>query len=98
MAGWARNGRELYYVDLDTGQMMAVETETGPAFHAGPPKAMFKMPDPSNASIGYVNFDVSPDPKHFLVTRPEEAANAGSTLVFTTNWFDDLRKRAPVSR
>jgi Tol biopolymer transport system component len=98
MAGWARNGRDLYYVDPDTGQMMEVEIGTGPTFHAGQPKAMFKMPDPSNASIGNVIFDVSPDPKHFLVTRPEKAANAGSTLIFTTNWFDDLRKRAPVSR
>jgi hypothetical protein len=98
IAGWARNGRELFYVDPDTGQMMAVETETGPAFHAGQPKAMFKMPNPSNASIGNVIFDVSPDPKHFLVTRPEEAANAGSTFIFITNWFDDLQKRAPVSR
>ena len=95
---WARNGRELYYVDPDTKQMMAVETETGPAFHAGQPKAMFKMPDSSISSIKEVIFDVSPDSKRFLVTRPEGAANASSTLIFITNWFDDLRKRAPVSR
>jgi hypothetical protein len=88
---WARNGRELYYVEPDTNQMMAVETQTGSAFHAGQPKAMFKMP---NSSI----FDVSPDSNRFLVKRPEEAANPGSTLIFITNWFDDLRKRAPVRR
>jgi hypothetical protein len=35
IAGWARNGRELYYVDPDTKEMMVVETQTGPAFHAG---------------------------------------------------------------
>jgi serine/threonine-protein kinase len=97
IAGWARSGRELYYTDPNTGQMMAVETGTGLAFHAGQPKAMFQMPDPSAASMGNVIFDVSPDPKHFLVTRPEEAAG-GSTLIFITNWFDDLQKRAPVSR
>jgi Tol biopolymer transport system component len=98
IAGWARSGRELYYVDPDTRQMMAVETQTGPALHAGQPKAMFKMPDSSISSVNRVIFDVSPDPKHFLVARPEDAANPGATLIFTTNWFDDLRKRAPVSR
>jgi hypothetical protein len=77
---------------------MAVETETGPAFHAGQPKAMFKMPDPSIFSINEVIFDVSPDSKHFLVLRTEEAADAGKTLIFTTNWFDDLLNRVPVSR
>jgi hypothetical protein len=95
---WARNGRELCYVDPDTKEMMAVETQTGPAFHAGQPKAIFKMPDSSISSIQEVIYDVSPDSKHFLVLRPEEAANAVSTLIFTTNWFDDLRKRVPVSR
>ena len=59
---------------------------------------MFKMPDSSISSIDDVIFDVSPDGKRFLVTRPEEAANASTTLVVVTNWFDDLRKRAPVSR
>jgi serine/threonine-protein kinase len=98
IGAWARNGRELYYVDPDTKQMMAVETQTGPAFHPGQPKAMFKMPDSSISSFNEVIFDVSPDSKHFLVLRPEEAANAGSTLIFITNWFDDLRKRAPVRR
>ena len=29
---------------------------------------------------------------------PVKAANVGSTLIVTTNWFDDLRKRAPVSQ
>jgi serine/threonine-protein kinase len=89
IAGWARNGRELYYVDPDTREMMVVETQTGPAFHAGQPKAMFKMPDSSIPSINAVIFDVSPD---------QEAAKADSTLIVTTNWFDDLRKRVPVSR
>jgi hypothetical protein len=56
--------------------MMAVETQTGPAFHAGHPKAMFKMPYPSNDFFSDVNFAVSPDPNRFLVKREEEAANA----------------------
>jgi Tol biopolymer transport system component len=95
---WARNGRELYYVDPDTKQLMAVETGTGPAFHAGQPKAIFKMPDSSISSINEAIYDVSQDSKHFLVLRPEEAANAGSTLIFITNWFDDLRRRVPLRR
>jgi len=56
------------------------------------------MPDPSISGMYRVIFDVSPDSKHFLVLRPEKEAIAGATLIFTTNWFDDLRRRAPVSR
>jgi predicted Ser/Thr protein kinase/WD40 repeat protein len=93
---WARNGRELYYVDPDTKQMMAVETQTGTVFHAGQPKAIFKMPDPSISRLTDVNFDVSPDPNRFLVKRTDEVAKAPSTLIVVTNWFDDLRKRVPT--
>jgi hypothetical protein len=53
---------------------------------------MFNMPIQLLPQIYDVIFNVSPDSKRFLVTRPDEAANAG-TFIFITNWFDDLRKR-----
>jgi hypothetical protein len=37
---------------------------------------------------------VAPDGQHFLV----ESNQSGTTLVTVTNWFDELRRRAPVKK
>jgi hypothetical protein len=37
---------------------------------------------------------VAPDGQHFLV----ESVQSGGTLVTVTNWFDELRRRAPVKK
>jgi hypothetical protein len=41
--------------------------------------------------------DVTPDPKRFLVLRAADQASA-ATLVTITDWFDDLRRRAPAKK
>jgi serine/threonine-protein kinase len=83
---WSRNGRELYYKD-QAGQLMAVEITSGAAFRAGQPHALFKL-----SAGGW--FAVTPDPKRFLVERMPEAGG-NTTFITITNWFDDLRRRAP---
>lgn len=87
---WSRSGRELFYRELDTNQLMAVDVETAPAFRAGRPHALFKLP-PVGA------YDVMPDGKRFLVERAPERV-ATSTFITVTNWFDDLLRRAPLKR
>jgi serine/threonine-protein kinase len=94
-AVWSRNGKELVYAEPNTLQLMAVDVATGPQFHAGIPRAMFKLPA---ASMADVAFDVTQDPKRFLVVRVLREEKPGATFVTITNWFDDLRRRAPVSR
>jgi len=92
---WSRNGRELYYAEPNSWQLMAVDVATGgSALRAGQPKALFKL---TATSIDDVLLDVTPDPNRFLFGRMQQEANAGSTFVTITNWFDDLRRRAPVS-
>ena len=94
-AVWARNGRELFYIEPSTWQLMAVDIATGPQFRAGSQKALFKV---TATSVDDILFDVTPDPKRFLVGRVEQEGNTGSTFVIITNWFDDLRRRAPVGK
>jgi serine/threonine-protein kinase len=91
---WSRNGRDLLYVNPDTMQLMAVDVTTTPAFRAGQPKALFKL---TGASVEEAVFDVTPDANRFLVGRVQEGM-AVTTFVTITNWFDDLRRRAPMDR
>ena len=40
---------------------------------------------------------MTPDPNRFLVERVPEKP-AGTTFVTITDWFDDLRRRAPAKK
>ena len=91
---WSRSGRELYYVKPGSEELMAVDIAAGPAFRAGRPQALFKL---SGRSAFGASFYVTPDPKRFLVRRAADQASAAS-LVTITDWFDDLRRRAPVKK
>jgi hypothetical protein len=71
-----------------------VDIAAGPAFRAGRPQALFKL---SGRSAFGASFYVTPDPKRFLVRRAADQASAAS-LVTITDWFDDLRRRAPVKK
>jgi Tol biopolymer transport system component len=52
---WSRTGRELFYVDSSSSQLMAVDVPAGPLFRPGHPHALFKLSE----DAGY---DVTPDP------------------------------------
>jgi hypothetical protein len=51
---------------------LAVDTTQGPVFHAGSPKALFKL---TATSIYDVSFDVTPNPNRFLVGRAQQEGN-----------------------
>jgi len=86
---WSRSG-ELFYRNGD--KMMAVEIQTTPAFHAGKPKFLFER----NLSNGY---DVTLDGKRFLVIKGQDLRPTTSDqLNVVVNWFEELRRRAPIRR
>ena len=62
---WRRDGKELFFVSLDS-RMMAVPIEADAKFHAGAPVALF----PVRLSGSNTNYDVSPDGQRFLVNTP----------------------------
>jgi hypothetical protein len=45
MIMWRQDARELYYITPDW-EVMAVDVETAPAFKAGTPRLLFKLPAP----------------------------------------------------
>jgi hypothetical protein len=89
---WSRTGRELFYQELGTDTLMAVDVAAGPIFRAGHPQALFKM------TAANAWFDTTSDATRFLVERVPDKLTAMTTFVTITNWFDDLRRRVPVKK
>jgi Tol biopolymer transport system component len=90
---WSRNGRELFYGEVNApgatlDQLMAVNME---AATPGRPQPLFKSPG--------LQFDVTPDPQRFLVARRQEnSKGTANTFIVITDWFEDLRRRASVKQ
>ena len=96
---WARSGRELFFLSsLGAGRyaLMAVDFTPGTVFRTGVPHKLFEanfMPTTPGRS-----YDVAPDGKHFIITRPDELPDASvSKLNVVLNWAEELKKRAPRS-
>jgi len=92
---WARNGKELFYVDAD-GALVSVPVEArGGIWRAGTPAKLFD---------GYVNtgtsgrtYDASPDGQRFLMIKAgTDAAAAMLGLIVVQHWDQELRRLAPV--
>ena len=82
---WSPDGRELYYW-VDLSQLMAVDMRNGAP---GVPALLF------HTLIGST-FDVAPGGNRFLLEMV--VTPGGSTIATVTNWFEELRERAPVKQ
>jgi serine/threonine-protein kinase len=91
---WSRNGRELFYVELNPRRLMAVEILAGPSFQTRRPQQLFTIRNDS----GSVSLDVAPDGQRFLVTRPPESTTGSpeTTFVIVTDWFEELKRLVPT--
>ena len=93
---WARDGRELFYVSLDT--LMAVRVESAQAWTASTPRALFPLPSFNTVRATGVTYDISPDGRRFLVLKPtanEQAASAHPVVI--QNWLEELKRLAPAN-
>ena len=93
---WARNGRELFYLDASNDLMSVPVQTTGAAFIAGNPVKIldgkYYVGAPPNRA-----YDVSADGQRFLMIKDsassEAATNAPPPVVVVLNWFEELRQR-----
>ena len=85
---WAPNGRELLYWDVAGGSagLFSVSIQASP-FSAGTPQRLFSM-------FAGTTWGIAPDGQHFLI----ESVGEGATIATVTNWFDELKRRAPVKK
>ena len=68
-----------------------------PSFSAGKPRMLFDGPYlPTTASLPF--YDVSPDGQRFLMLKPVELqASAPTQINVVLNWFEELKRRVPVT-
>ncbi|HJT88852.1 MAG TPA: hypothetical protein VJ732_13375, partial [Bryobacteraceae bacterium] len=99
-AAWARNGRELFYMEpRPSGKlaMMAVDFVPGGVFQAGPPHELFE--GALTATTPLRNYDVTPDGQHFLMLRGEPPPDERVTrLHVVLNWFTELKRVSASGR
>jgi Tol biopolymer transport system component len=87
---WHPDGRELYYVGMDSS-LLAASWSTTPSPSVGTPKP---IPMPSiYEALAVRSFDISPDGRRFLVIEP---VNGGPTetpsLTVVLNWAEEVEK------
>ncbi len=82
---WARSGREMFYRHADT--VYAAPVTAGRQFVSGPPRALFGT---RRTLLPVTDWDVSPDGRTFVVTRPPDLGPEDSQLHVILHWFDGL--------
>jgi eukaryotic-like serine/threonine-protein kinase len=91
---WASNMREVYYWELiATQRLMGVSVQLGAAVSVGSPR---KIADRQSGST----WDPAPDGKRFLIEvfPSSRQPGGGSRVVTVTNWFEELRRKAPPNK
>ena len=93
---WAPDGSALYYRS-DTSLMVA-STPLGPGFVPGRSRSLFsteRFRFSGNASA----LDILPDGNRFvMVTMGDPPPPLANQINVVFNWFEDLKRRAPVGR
>jgi serine/threonine-protein kinase len=92
---WARNGRELFFVDA-ARQMTVVPFTPGPEPRLGERRVLFRMSDDMYLweNDYYTPWDISPNGRRFVMARRlRSAGTAAAPLVVVENWFTELRAK-----
>jgi eukaryotic-like serine/threonine-protein kinase len=89
---WRRNGREIFYVSLDS-KMMAVGVELQPVFRAAAPHALFSAPIAGGGKLANVHrYDVTADGQQFLINvTANQGLTTFSPVVVVLNWPSRLK-------
>jgi serine/threonine-protein kinase len=90
---WARNGRELFYLDLSNALTTVPVGISGPTISIGIPAKLFDTgyaePNPSR------HYDVSADGQRFLMLKfaTGDADATPVSMVLVEHWFEELKQR-----
>jgi serine/threonine-protein kinase len=98
---WSRDGRELFYVQPGTPQLISVSVETNEtdeAFAFGDRETILNWPYFAPAEGR--NYDVSPNGQRFLTVKLASAEGETDAMrpeiTVVLNWFQELTERVPV--
>ncbi|MGI8783215.1 MAG: protein kinase domain-containing protein [Acidobacteriota bacterium] len=90
---WARNGRELFYRNGDKVMIVAVSTQ--PTFHSSTPTLLFEGQYSRAFAGNFTDYDISPDGRHFVMSKEPEQKGPATRVNVVLNWFEDLKRRVP---
>jgi Tol biopolymer transport system component/predicted Ser/Thr protein kinase len=96
---WSRTSRELFFQNSDRRIMVVDYEPTNDSFGPGKPRLWSDQQLSVNAG-GYPNFDLAPDGKRFAIFPDQKALaeeKGNVRVTFLLNFFDELRRRAPVA-
>jgi serine/threonine-protein kinase len=90
---WARNGRELFFVDA-ARRMTAASVAGGSEPRFGERRALFTLSpdDYLDDNTYYAPFDVGPDGR-FIMARRVRSETEAPPLIVVENWFTELRRQ-----
>lgn len=88
---WARNGRELFFWQVDN--MMAVDVTTEPAFGTSKPGVLFE--GVYDFAPGQINYDVAPDGQRFMMIKEPPPGPVEEQLRTVPSWFEQLKRHVP---
>jgi Tol biopolymer transport system component len=97
---WSHNGHELFFETSDNHIMMAAYAVKEDSFVADKAR-MWSETQLGNATQGLANFDLAPDGKRIVALMPVETAEgqkAQSHVIFLENFFDEVRRKVPISK
>jgi Tol biopolymer transport system component/tRNA A-37 threonylcarbamoyl transferase component Bud32 len=98
---WSSNGRELLFRTLDNRIMVATYTAKGDSFVSDKPRVWSERRLADFGAVGVATYDVAPDGKRVAALMPVEAPEtqkAQNHVIFLENFFDELRRKVPVSK
>jgi len=91
LVGWARNGKELFYVNGTS--LMVVDVTLQPSFDFSTPKKVCEIP-PSTSGP----WDISPDGQKFmLIVSPTQQITTTKVNV-VLEWFEELKEKFAVNK
>ena len=95
---WARNGRELFYIDASMTLMRVPVRTSESTFSMDPPvkvfDATYAQPNPAR------HYDVSPDGRRFLMVKdmPHDPHATPASMIVVDHWFEELEQRLTRGR
>ena len=91
---WSRDGRKLYFRNVDDTEMWAVAVEIEPTFQASRPELLFTRRFFVDANREQT-YDVSPDGERFLMVEEIEDRRS-QEVILVLNWSEDLKRLLPT--
>jgi Tol biopolymer transport system component/predicted Ser/Thr protein kinase len=97
---WSHNGRDLFFRSIDNRIMVAAYTAKGDSFAADKPRVWSEKRLADFGMVGTASYDLAPDGKRVAALMPVEAPGAQQAqnhVIFLENFFDELRRKVPLS-